>query len=106
MLCSLPQTTCILSIARQYIVERIPTLSLPDVCTLVPVHGKAFCARHCEVLESHCPPIPTDITGFLRFCGVLNNEGASYLQSFVFINFIMTCQAQSVKELSQLTLPI
>lgn len=99
MLCSLPQT--ILSIARQYIVERIPTLSLPDVCTLAPVHGKAFCARHCEVLESHCPPIPTDIRGFLRFCGVLNNEDASYLQSFMFI-----FQVQSVKELSQLTLPI
>ena len=63
----------ILSIVRQY-----TTLSLPDVCTLAPVHGKAFCARHCEVLENHTPPIPTDIRGFLHFCGVLNNEGAIF----------------------------
>lgn len=29
-----------------YLVEQIPTLKLPDVCTLAPVHGKAFCDRH------------------------------------------------------------
>ena len=38
-------------------------LSLPDVCKLAPVHGKAFCAQHCKVMEKHSPPIPTDIRG-------------------------------------------
>lgn len=55
----------------QYIVKQIPALTLPDVCTLSPLPGKAFCAQHTKVLEEHSPPIPTDIRGFLSFCGVL-----------------------------------
>ena len=80
----------IVSIAQQYIVEQIPTLSLPDMCTLAPVHGKAFCARHCEVVEKHSPPIPTDIRGFLHFCGALNNEGAIFTVNLI-INYDKMC---------------
>ena len=57
--------------SSQYIVKQIPALTLPDVCTLSPLPGKAFCAEHTKVLEEHSPPIPTDIRGFLSFCGVL-----------------------------------
>ena len=69
--------------------EQIPTLSLPDVCTVAPVYGKAFCAQHCEVMEKHCPPIPTDIRGFLRFCGVLSNEGAIFTVNLTLIMTII-----------------
>lgn len=52
----------------QYIVEQIPSLAMPDVCTNVPVHGKAFCHDHCRILEAQTPPVPTDLRGFLKHC--------------------------------------
>lgn len=58
----------------QYIVQQIPMLSLPDVCTNSPLYGKAFCAQHCTVLQEQSPPITTDLRGFVRYCGVLRGE--------------------------------
>ena len=41
---------------------------MPDVCTATPVHGKAFCKEHSELLEKQEPSIPTDLRGFLKHC--------------------------------------
>ena len=35
----------------QHMVEGIPRVNLPDVCTDPPLHGKAFCASHCAFLR-------------------------------------------------------
>ena len=70
----------------KYIVDSIPTLNLPDVCTNAPLHGKAFCKQHCQVLEQQKPPIPTDLRGFLEYCGTM--EGNYNLEVIiVYFNF-------------------
>ena len=58
----------------QYIVEQIPALAMPDVCTNSPLPGKAFCQDHCKVLEAKTPPIPTDLRGFLQHCRVFRGK--------------------------------
>ena len=56
----------------QYVVEGLPTVSLPDVCTNTSVPGRAFCADHCRYLEAQSPSVPTDLRGFLKHCNVQN----------------------------------
>ncbi len=36
-------------------------LNLPDVCSNSPVHGKAFCTGHCELLQEEAPEFPTGL---------------------------------------------
>ena len=67
----------------QYIVEQIPALNMPDVCTNAPMHGKAFCRHHCEILETQIPPIATGLREFLQYCHVTG--GLSILLK---INFV------------------
>ena len=57
----------------QQTVAGFPTLNLPDVCTDSPVRGKAFCRNHCALLEREAPDVPTDLRGFLQFCGAKAN---------------------------------
>ena len=65
---------------QQFVIQNIPALSLPDVCTNAPLPGKAFCDKHCRVLEGHSPPIPTDVKGFLKFCRVIPaTEGIGFI---------------------------
>lgn len=71
----------------QYQVQQIPALSLPDVCTNQPRPGQAFCEQHCHLMQQHTPPIPTDIRGFLRHCGVL--KGQLYLKMITVIVIII-----------------
>ena len=59
--------------------EQIPALSLPDVCTLSPKRGKAFCEEHCRVMEEHVPPVPTDLRKFINYCKEpTSRDSASY----------------------------
>ena len=71
------------SLITQYIVEQIPALNMPDVCTNAPVHGKAFCKHHCEVLERRTPPIPTGLREFLEHC---HTTGGLYNSNQEFCN--------------------
>ena len=57
----------------QNTVANLPSLNLPDVCVASPVHGKAFCQEHCELLECQQPPIPTGLREFLKHCGTLSD---------------------------------
>lgn len=52
-------------------------MNYPDVCTAQPQHGKAFCLAHCRFIESSHPEVPTDLRGFLQYCGVLRNTQLS-----------------------------
>ncbi|XP_064407505.1 uncharacterized protein LOC135352252 isoform X1 [Halichondria panicea] len=61
----------------KYVVDRIPSISMPDVCTYPPVPGKAFCQDHCQYLESQVPPVPTDLRSFLKHCKVQNGDDVS-----------------------------
>lgn len=54
----------------QQSVEGIPALNLPDVCTMSPERGKAFCRQHCELLQIDTPEVPLGLKDFLKFCGV------------------------------------
>jgi hypothetical protein len=54
----------------QQSVEDIPALNLPDVCTMSPERGKAFCRQHCELLQRDAPDVPLGLKDFLKFCGV------------------------------------
>ena len=59
-----------LFLISQYIVEQIPALNMLDVCTNAPMHGKAFCKEHCDMLERQTVPIPTGLREFLKHCHV------------------------------------
>ena len=82
----------------QYQVQQIPALSMPDVCTNQPHPGQAFCEQHCQLMRQHSPPIPTDIRGFLRHCGVLKglfqNDHNVFLSSY----FYPTDDVQTIPE--------
>ena len=44
------------------------SVNFPDVCTEEPINSKsAFCHHHHEVATHHS--YPTDVRGFLKFCG-------------------------------------
>lgn len=49
-------------------------LSLPNVCPEEPKPNKAFCARHCTIVEEN--GIPTKLKDFLAFSGV---EGMMFI---------------------------
>ena len=49
-------------------VEGIPLVNLPDVCTEQPMPGKAFCSDHCAIVEKH--NIPTGLRDFLKHAQV------------------------------------
>ena len=49
------------------VVEGMPKLNFPNVCTGEPVYGQAFCSHHCSVAKSKC--IPTDLKQYLQFSG-------------------------------------
>lgn len=53
-------------------------LSLPNVCPEEPKPSKAFCARHCTIVEEN--GIPSKLKDFLAFSGV---EGIMMLHTFV-----------------------
>ena len=55
----------------------LPLVNYPDVCTSSPLHGMAFCQEHIDFLSSQHPGIPTDIRGFLKYCGVLKDSDTS-----------------------------
>ena len=56
------------------IVEGIPSLHLPDVCTEAPLYGKAFCLEHCKLLEKSAPDVPTGLRDFLKYSGALKDK--------------------------------
>ena len=62
----------------QISVEGIPNLKLPDVCTNSPLHNKAFCQDHCQLLNSRAPHIPTGLRDFLKHAGALK-DGELYV---------------------------
>lgn len=55
-------------------VNGLPTLHLPDVCTNSPSPGKAFCVNHCQLLEVSAPEVPTGLREFLKYSGVMKND--------------------------------
>ena len=59
----------------QYAVNAVPGISLPNVCTAPPAHGKAFCHEHCKLLDSRVPDVPTGLRDFLKHCGTQITSG-------------------------------
>jgi len=59
-------------------VQNIPSLHLPDVCTESPVPGKAFCSDHCSLLKSHAPDVPTGLRDFLKYTGVMSEDEGQF----------------------------
>ena len=59
-----------LSTLLQHIVQGMPRVNVPDVCTEAPLYGQAFCASHCSFLKEHAPGVPTGLREFLQYCGV------------------------------------
>ncbi|KAL9950743.1 hypothetical protein ACROYT_G043297 [Oculina patagonica] len=59
---------------RKNVVNGLPAVNYPDVCTSAPVHGRAFCQEHLDFLSAKHPAVPTDIRGFLKHCGVLKDN--------------------------------
>lgn len=49
-------------------------LNYPDVCTASPKTGKAFCEEHVDYLTRNHPNIPTDLRGFLAYCGIQRSD--------------------------------
>ena len=54
----------------QNVIRGLPLVNYPDVCTNSPQSGKAFCVEHMKFLNEKYPDVPTDIHGFLRYCGI------------------------------------
>ena len=52
-------------------------LNYPDVCTEAPETGKAFCEEHVAYLTRKHPNVPTDLRGFLKYCGVHHSDSSS-----------------------------
>ena len=49
-------------------------LSTPDVCTEQPLNNEtAFCSQHFELAVQRA--YPTDVRGFLKFCGATAAAG-------------------------------
>ncbi|XP_068759139.1 uncharacterized protein [Montipora capricornis] len=55
---------------RKNVIRGLPLVNYPDVCTNSPQSGKAFCVEHMKFLNEKYPDVPTDIHGFLRYCGI------------------------------------
>ena len=51
----------------------LPTLNVPNICPNQLKKGSAFCEHHYEVALNL--NYPTDIKGFLKFCGVAQTPG-------------------------------
>ena len=62
---------------QQNFVRGLPLLNYPNVCTNSPQSGKAFCAEHVQFLTEKHPQVPTDIHGFLKYCGVQHGSASS-----------------------------
>ena len=58
----------------QNFVKGFPLLNYPNVCTDSPKPGKAFCEEHVAYLTNKHPDVPTDIRGFLKYCGIQRSE--------------------------------
>ncbi|KAL9977026.1 hypothetical protein ACROYT_G014387 [Oculina patagonica] len=56
------------------IVKGLPLLNYQNVCTASPKNGKAFCEEHIDYLTREQPNIPTDIRGFLAYCGIQRGD--------------------------------
>ena len=56
-----------------YVVNGLPAVNYPNVCTSAPVHKKAFCKEHLDFLSAKHPSVPTDIHVF-KHCGVLKDN--------------------------------
>ena len=54
-------------------VPGLPTLNVPNICPNQLKKGSAFCEHHFEVALNL--NYPTDIKGFLKFCGVVKTPG-------------------------------
>lgn len=59
---------------RKNFVKGLPLLNYPNVCTASPKYGKAFCDEHLQYLTRNHPNIPTDLRGFLAYCGIQRSE--------------------------------
>ncbi|KAK2546846.1 hypothetical protein P5673_033424 [Acropora cervicornis] len=55
-------------------VKGLPLLNYLNVCTASPKYGKAFCDEHLQYLARNHPNIPTDLRGFLAYCGIQRSE--------------------------------
>ena len=51
--------------------QGIPQLHLPDVCTESPIRGRAFCSSHCKFIEENYAHVPTGLKEFLKYCGII-----------------------------------
>ena len=64
-------------------------LNYPNVCTASPKYGKAFCDEHLEYLTKNHPDIPTDLRGFLGYCGIQRSEAELGNRSFLTVTLIL-----------------
>ena len=67
----------------------LPLLNYPNVCTASPKYGRAFCDEHLEYLVKNHPNIPTDLRGFLGYCGIQCSEAEIGNRSFLTVTLIL-----------------
>lgn len=78
------------------VINGLPLVNYPDVCTAAHVHGMAFCQEHLDFLSSRHPSIPSDIRGFLKHCGVLKDASAVEVADNITLTTDETKKVESV----------
>lgn len=59
------------------------------MCTASPKYGKAFCDEHLQYLTRNHPNIPTDLRGFLAYCGIQRSEAEIGNNSLITVIWIL-----------------
>lgn len=80
---------------EQNFVRGLPLVNYPNVCTNSPRHGQAFCVEHVKFLNEKYPNVPTDIRGFLKYCGIERSSTGTYMFVVPIILYYSTCIALS-----------
>ena len=71
--------------------QGIPQLHLPDVCTESPIRGRAFCSSHCKFIEENYAHVPTGLKEFLKYCGIIPESKPFRVHKLQ--SFVSTCTA-------------
>ena len=90
------------------VVNGLPLLNFPNVCTEQPMPGAALCADHCKVVEEN--GVPTGLRSFLKYAGLTgdtqNADAEVSLAEVKDTDVSKEASTQSAQQIDQVLTPI